>query len=66
MPKGQVRPHFCHLTVCKQKLPGKMETDVKGDSKAIIFPLHCIWSSQAREDNHRMGTGRREAPPQVS
>lgn len=59
--KGQVRAHFCHLTVWKQKLPGKMETDVKSDSKAFIFPLRCICRSQAREDRHRMATGRREA-----
>lgn len=62
MTKGQVRPHFCCLTVLKQKLPGEMEKDVKGDTKAFIFPLCGIWRSQARKDKHRMGTGRKEAP----
>jgi len=56
--EGQVRPHFCRLIMWKQKLPGQMETDMKCDWKAFIFPLCCIWRSQAREDKCRTEMGR--------
>lgn len=66
--KGQVRPHFFHLTVQKQKLPGEMETDVKCDSKASIFPssLYLEESGQGRQAQDGNRKERRSATSQLN